>query len=73
MVSVVSNTGLSDEQKKYVSYSVTYSNGLEVNTKDSLNAGDKRKLKVEVRYRTDLSASDLPNEDKPLDLIFKVT
>ena len=73
MVSVVSNTGLSDEQKKYVSYSVTYSNGLEVNTKDSLNAGDKRKLKVEVRYRTDLSASDLPNEDKPLDLTFKVT
>ena len=73
MVSVVSNTGLSDEQKKYVSYSVTYSNGLEVNTKDSLNAGDKRKLKVEVRYRTDLSASDLPSEDKPLDLTFKVT
>lgn len=73
MVSVVSNTGISDEQKKYVSYSVTYSNGLEVNTKDSLNAGDKRKLKVEVRYRTDLSASDLPNEDKPLDLTFKVT
>ena len=73
MVSVVSNTGLSDEQKKYVSYSVTYSNGLEVNTKDSLNAGDKRKLKVEVRYRTDLSASDLPNEDKLLDLTFKVT
>ena len=73
MVSVVSNTGLSDEQKKYVSYSVTYSNGLDVNTKDSLNAGYKRKLRVIVKYRTDLDASDLPTEDKILNLTFKVT
>ena len=68
MVSVVSNTGLSDEQKKYISYSVTYSNDLDVNTKDSLNAGYKRKLRVIVKYRTDLEASDLPTEDKILNL-----
>ena len=73
MVSVVSNTGLSDEQKKYISYSVTYSNDLDVNTKDSLNAGYKRKLRVIVKYRTDLDASDLPTEDKILNLTFKVT
>ncbi len=73
MVSVVSNTGLSYEQMKYVSYSVTYSNGLNVNTKDALKAGERLKLKITVRYRTELSASDLPSEDETLDLTFKVT
>ena len=73
MISEVINTSLEADTKKYLDYTVNYANGLSVAVKDQLKAGETVKMQVSVKYKTDLNASDLPTEDKPLDLSFRVT
>ena len=72
-VSAVSKTGLTEEQAKYVDYTVTYSDGTDVAVKDLLNASSTKNIKVSVSYKTDLNPEDLPSEDKVLSLQMEVT
>ena len=72
MINIVSNTGLTAEQQKYVEYSITYANGVELKEKDGLKAGAKKNIKVKVKYKDDINPEDLPQEDKTLNLTFTV-
>lgn len=55
-------TGLSDEQKKFITATVTYSDGTEFKQYDLLEKnGGKDTLKIYVKYRTDIEVEDLPS------------
>lgn len=72
MVNNVSINELSAEQKRYVSYDVTYSDGTKINKNDLLKAGRTAKLRVRVAYRNDITADDLPSNDSTVDFSLSV-
>ena len=72
MISVVSNTGLTTEQQKYVDYSITYDDSTQLQLKDRLKAGATKNIKVSVKYKDDINPEDLPSEEKTIDLTFRV-
>ena len=55
---------LTDAQKKYFNYTVTYENGTEIKTNDALNAGTTEKIKVRFEYLTQEDTSLYPTEDQ---------
>lgn len=71
-VSSVINTGLSDSQKKYLRYIITYSDDNPIVEGEVLTHGDKRRVKVRLEYRTDITADDLPVENSSIDLTFSI-
>ena len=72
MIDSVSNTGLTTEQKKYLTYSATYTSGKEIKTKQELKAGSKEKIQVRVEYKKDITAEYLPSENQQLNLTFSI-
>lgn len=58
---------------EYLSYIVTYSDGINIIPKQELNAGTKETYKVKVVYRTDIDPDDLPATPQSLNLSFSVT
>ncbi|MBO5139015.1 MAG: hypothetical protein J6B89_05215 [Bacilli bacterium] len=73
MVSGLTKTVLTDVQSKYLEYIVTYSDGSRIEEKELLNIGDSRKVKVTVKYKKDVTASDLPVDTELLNLSFNIT
>ena len=55
---------LTEAQKKYFNYTVTYSDGTEIKTNDALNAGTTEKIKVRFEYLTQEDTSLYPTEDQ---------
>ena len=73
MVDSVVKTNLSNNQLKYLDYSVTYVNGTEINNEDIIKAGKKVTYVIRVSYKKDLSASDLPTfESEQLNLSLEI-
>ena len=72
MINTVTNAGLTEEQQKYVDYSITYDDGAELKAKDGLQAGAKRNIKVKVKYKDDINPGDLPKANETLNLTFTV-
>ena len=72
MIDAVSNTGLTTEQKKYLTYTATYSDGTEVKPKQELKAEAREKMLVRVEYKKDITAEDLPSENQQLTLTFSI-
>ncbi|MBE6157501.1 MAG: hypothetical protein E7160_01765 [Firmicutes bacterium] len=73
MISTVSNTGLSSTQQKYMTYSVTYSDGTAIAQYQALPATTgSETIKVRVEYKKDISASDLPSSNQTVTLSFSV-
>ena len=73
MINTISNTGLTAAQKKYMTYSVSYSDGTEIAEKQELPAKTgKETIKVRVEYKKDITASDLPETNQTLTLTFSV-
>ena len=71
MIDSIENTlNLTDEQKKYISYTITYQCDKEIKAKHVVNSEDFLRVKVRVEYRTDITESDLPTIDQNLDLSF---
>ncbi|MBQ2640337.1 MAG: hypothetical protein IJF92_06240 [Bacilli bacterium] len=69
MIDSVNITNLTDDQKKYLTYSVTYYDlGLGLEEKQELKSGKTEKLRVKVAHKKDIKASDLPTEDQSLTL-----
>lgn len=68
MVNDVNISELSAEQKRYVSYDVTYFDGTKINKYDLLKAGATAKLRIRVAYRNDITADDLPSNDSTINL-----
>ena len=73
MISEVLKEGLTTEQEKYISYTATYSDGVALEEKDYLKSGETQNIRVRVKYRDDISASELPTENQSLLLKFMVT
>lgn len=70
MVSEILNSGLTEEQLRYLEYTATYIDNTELKPFDSLKVGARRVLKVRVAYKEDITASDLPVTDQALYLTF---
>ncbi len=70
MLGSLSNTSLTTNQAKYLNYTVTYSDGVEIEQYDRLNAGETEKLKVRVELKKDLNPEDLPGEGATINLTY---
>ena len=70
MIGSLSNTSLTTNQSKYLNYKVTYSDGVEIEQYDRLNAGETEKLKVRVEFKKDLNPEDLPGEGATINLTY---
>ena len=68
MLSGFSATSLTTHQQKYLTYTVTYSDGATISTKDYLKKGTSETIRVRVRFKDDLSATDLPSSAETLNL-----
>lgn len=68
MIDSITGTGLTEEQKKYISYSYKYKDGNYIKSKQILKSNTKRTLVVRIEYRKDIASTDLPNEDKEVNL-----
>ena len=73
MLESVENTiNLTDEQKKYIDYTICYQCGEEIASKQLVNSGDFVRIKVRVEYKTNITETDLPTVDQNLDLSFNL-
>lgn len=68
MLSGFSATSLTADQQKYLTYTVTYGDGATISTKDYLKKGTSETIRVRVRFKDDLSATDLPSSAETLNL-----
>ena len=59
---------LTEAQKKYFNYTVTYSDGTEIKVNDALNAGRTEKIKVRFEYLEQTDTSLYPTEDQEFSL-----
>ncbi len=56
----------------YLEYSVTYSDGTDLQVNQELKHGTTEKYKVRVGYKKDINPSDLPSTDQTLDFDFSI-
>lgn len=68
MLSGFSATSLTADQQKYLTYTVTYSDGATISTKDYLKKGTSETIRVKVRFKEDLTSADLPTSAETLNL-----
>ena len=73
MLSGFSATSLTTDQQKYLTYTVTYSDGATISTKDYLKKGTSETIRVRVRFRDDLTSADLPSSAATLNLTATLT
>lgn len=72
-IDTIEKTGLTEQQKKYLDYSITYLNGKEVKVGDIFKAGETKTAKVRVEYLRDISEDDLPKTDENIVYNFNIT
>ena len=70
--SIVKEPELTDEQKKYLNYSIEYDNGIDIASKQLVAKESYVALRVMVEYRTDILESDLPTNTETLNLGFTI-
>lgn len=63
---------LTEEQKKYINFKVTYDNGEEVKQGDILNKETKKNLTIKVEFKKDITESDLPKSGEEISLSYKL-
>ena len=69
--SIIKLPELTVEQAKIIKYEITYSDGLPISEKHLLAVDSSEKICVELKYRTDITASDLSTDDITLNLSIK--
>ena len=72
-IDTIEKTGLTEQQKKYLDYNITYLDGTEVKVGDIFNAGETKTAKVRVEYLTNVSKEDLPTTDEDVSYNFNIT
>ena len=70
--SISKNPELSEEQKKYLNYTIEYQSGDTINSKQLVESNSYVRLKVVVEYRSDITEFDLPTTTQNLNLGFTV-
>lgn len=63
-------SGLTDAQKQYITYTVTYDDGTAIAEGDRLGADHTKTVKVRVEFKKDIAADKLPTSDQDLNLTF---
>ena len=71
MIGSLSNSTLTTDQAKYLDYTVTYSDGAEIEQYDKLEAGDTETLKVRVEFKSD--PEQLPSTASAISLTYTST
>lgn len=66
------NNGLTEEQKRYLDYTVKYKNGSEISKGDVLLAGQKRTVTVMLNFKDELTKADLPANDTLIKLTYQL-
>ena len=61
--SKIDGTIINNNIPNYLEYSVTYEDGSAINVGDELNSGQKKTIKVVLKYSENITASDLSDED----------
>ena len=70
--SVEKTPALTIEQQKYLSYTITYQNNEEINKNQLIKSNDFIKIKVRVEFKSNITASDLPQTQQILNLGFHI-
>ena len=60
MINEIGINSLTEEQKKYLAYDITYSDGMKVKVNDKLKAGTTEVFRIKVAYKDDITSVDLP-------------
>lgn len=66
VISLIENTVLTESQKKYLNYSITYKDGIEVEENNLLKAKDRETFTVKVEFLEDVNLIDLPDSVEKL-------
>ena len=72
MVDSVEKSILTEEQLKYLDFSVTYDNGREIKRCDPLDAHTRKRIKAIVKFKDGVDISDYPDTDTNLNLYFDI-
>lgn len=73
MINQIGVNTLTETQKKYLSYNVTYSDGIQVKVNDLLKAGTTEKFRVRLTFKDDVSPIDLPSESTSMTLVLNTS
>ena len=69
-------SGLTARQRKFLIFNVKYNDGTTISPEDTLLKGEKKKIKVLVKFKNDedgIEAEDLPQTQQVLDLQYHIT
>ncbi len=65
--------GLTDTQKRYLEYKVTYKNGTTISKNDTLLAGERKKITVYLKFKDeDITKEDLPTSGDLIKLKYQI-
>ena len=74
MVSLIDeNTILTSDQSKYASYSISYIDGTPIQENNFLGRHSKETLQVIIKYKKDVTSSDLPTQEMNLSFNLRLT
>lgn len=73
MIDQVGINRLTEAQKKYMTYVVTYSDGMEVKENDLLRAGTTEKIRVRLAFKDEVAPLDMPGESTALTLVLNTS
>ena len=68
MLNTVTNIELTEDQEKYIDYTVTYEDGEELAQYQELNSGDTCTFKVKASFKEDIEKEDLPVNGDSIDI-----
>ena len=61
MIDQIGINNVTEEQRRYIKYEVTYIDGIRVKENDKLSARTTEKLKIRAEYKDDIDPADLPS------------
>lgn len=64
--------GITDIQKRFLDYEITYIDGSKITINDTLLAKQTKTIKVILKFKDDLNADDLPSIKQDLNLSYRI-
>ena len=68
----IEKTVLTEEQQKYLTFKVAYTNGLEVSEGDILSKGETKNITITIEFIKNLTKEDLPTSTSTISLSYKL-
>ena len=63
---------LTEEQERYINFTVTYDDGKEVKQGDILEQSSRKNITIKIEFDKDITDTDLPSETQNIDLSYKL-